>query len=291
VDKLDAKKSLSILLVTYNHEEHVAAALESVLRQKIPDSISRVELIVCDDASNDRTVDIIQSHEGKSDRLAFRYLEKQANLGITRNYQRGFAACTGDYVAVIEGDDYWLHDEKLAEQIKVLESDPNCLLCSTNYIIRDEFTGKERQRVSSIKGWRGLSVPELIHENVIGNFSTCLYRGSALRQLPEHLFEIQSYDWIVNICIGMQGEVVFLHQPMSVYRLHSSGAWSNLAELGKLKSQKNIIPSYDALTKHQFHAEFKQLETNLGKAIKKLKKGPLSRAWRGIKNQLRGLRK
>lgn len=288
---MDAKKTLSILLVTYNHEKHVGAAVQSIARQRIPDSISHVELIVCDDASSDRTIEIIQSYERKSDRLVFRFLPKQANLGITRNYQRGFAACTGDYVAVLEGDDYWLHEEKLAEQIKVLESDPNCLLCSTNYIIRDEFTGKERMRVSSVKGWRGVSVPELIEENVIGNFSTCMYRGSALRQLPQRLFEMQSYDWIVNICIGMQGEVVFLHQPMSVYRLHASGAWSNLAELGKLKSQKSVIPSYDELTQHRFHAEFKLLETNLGKSIKKLKKGPLSRAWRGIKTQLRNFRK
>ncbi len=286
------KKALSILLITYNHEKYVAEAVQSILCQKIPDSISSVEIVVCDDNSTDKTVEIIRSHDKPIERLNFRYLPQQPNIGITRNYQRGFLACRGDYIAVLEGDDYWQHEEKLIEQIRVLENDENCQLCSTNYIVRDEFTGKSRKRVSSIKGWRNLSVPELIEDNLIGNFSTCMYRSDAVRKLPEQLFNLKSYDWIVNICVGMQGDIVFLHQPMSTYRLHASGNWSNIEELGKLKSQRGAIGDYDRLTGHRYSAEFKQLDENLRKSIKKFKmKGPLSRAWRGIKQQLRGFRK
>lgn len=288
-------KKLSILLVTYNHERHIREAVRSIIRQKKPESISQIEIIVCDDNSKDKTLDYIREFDGKIDSMSLRILPVQPNLGITRNYQRGFAACDGDYVAILEGDDYWSDEEKLIEQVAILDSEPNCVLCSTNYVISDEKTGKRTNRVSSVRGWRAISVPELIEDNIIGNFSTCMYRREGLTQLPERLFELKSYDWIVNICAGMHGEIIFLHKPMSVYRLHSQGVWSSMDTLDKIKAQLDAIAGYDELTNHQFRDEFIKLEKNLNDQIsenlrRSKKKGPLSRTWRKIKNQLRGAR-
>ncbi len=287
--KLNRKK-LSILLVTYNHEHHIREAVESIIHQKKPESISEIEVIVCDDDSSDGTLRCIRELEGKSDHLTFQFLPHQANLGITRNYQRGFMACDGDYVAILEGDDYWSHDEKLVEQVRVLDNEPDCMVCSTNYVVRDEAAGTCSNRVSSIRGWRAISVPELIEENIIGNFSTCMYRREGLQRLPERLFDLKSYDWIVNICVGMEGEIIFLHQPMSVYRLHSKGSWSSMDTLLKLTAQRDAIAGYDALTNHRFHDDFLKLEKRLTAHLHRQKKGPLSRAWRKMKNQLRGVR-
>lgn len=288
-------KKLSILLVTYNHEHHIREAVRSIIQQKKPESISKIEVIVCDDNSTDRTLEYIREFEGQSDFLSFRILPPQPNLGITRNYQRGFAACDGEYVAILEGDDHWFDSEKLIEQVAVLDSEANCILCSTNYVISDEKSGSRSNRVSSVRGWRAISVPELIEDNIIGNFSTCMYRREGLTQLPERLFELKSYDWIVNICAGMRGDIIFLHKPMSVYRLHSQGVWSSMDTVGKMKAQLDALAGYDELTEHQFRNEFLRLEKHLSDQISESlispkKKGPLSRTWRKIKNQLRGTR-
>ena len=216
----DRAKKLSILLVTYNHERHIETAINSILKQKIPESISLVEIIVADDASTDKTLEKIRLLERKAPKFKFHYLNRHANVGITRNYQHGFAACQGDYVAVLEGDDFWTSEEKLTKQIAILDETPECSLCSTNYFIFHESTGEQSLRVPTTQGSRTISSHELIDDNIIGNFSTCVYRRESLNKLPPKLFEIRSYDWIVNICMGMQGKIVFLNEPMSVYRLH-----------------------------------------------------------------------
>lgn len=287
---------ISILLVTYNHEQHIREAVKSIIAQKKPETISEMEVIVCDDASEDGTLACIDELIGLADHVSFRHLPPQANLGITRNYQRGFAACDGDYIAILEGDDYWTDDKKLIEQVAVMEQNKSCVLCATNYLIRNESNGKERHRIEATQGWQRITAPDLISDNVIGNFSTCMYRRDAIRNLPPRLFEIKSYDWIVNICVGTQGEIIFLNKPMSVYRLHADGAWSSMHISGKLKSQLAVLMSYDALTEHHFQNEFKLLEKRLNAQISELdtygtlgskRKGPLSRTWRKIKSQLK----
>ncbi len=287
--------SISILLITYNHEKHIERALESILSQVIPSDLCPVEIVVADDASSDRTLEIVRLFDGRDSRFVFNYLPAQRNIGVTRNYQRGFAACKGSYVAVLEGDDYWSSSEKLKKQIQVLDANSGCALCSVNYNIYYERDKKFIPRVSSSKGWRNIEVSELIAENIIGNFSTCMYRRSALCQLPKEAFNIKSYDWIVNILVGSVGEIIFLHEPMSVYRIHDGGVWSALEGSRKLKMSMDVIPSYDVLTGGRYRSEFTTLLRNLERDYAAMtegalsrRKGPLSRLWKKIKTRVRG---
>src|SRR5450830_1721378 len=225
---------LSVLLVTYNHELYIQRALDSLFSQ---DFCGSVELVVADDASSDTTLKCIQRYEGTDARFTFKYLSQSANLGITRNYQRGFAACSGDYVAVLEGDDYWSSPYKLTRQVTFLDEHWECNLCSVNYFVFNENDASVVSRVERGDGYRLLTARELIADNLVGNFSTCLYRASALQALPAELFELKSYDWIVNICVARNSLIGFLEEPMSVYRVHSGGAWSHVAHTGQLELQ------------------------------------------------------
>ena len=260
----DGDFSLSVLLVTYNHEAYVDRALESLLKQDYPSSI---QLVVADDASTDSTLQLIRSYEGRDSRFSFTYLTADNNLGITRNYQRAFAACSGEYVAVLEGDDYWISPKKLSRQLEFLSEHWECDLCSVNYFVLNEAVASFSERSPIGMGHRFLSARDLIADNLVGNFSTCMYRRRALEVLPAGVFEVRSYDWIVNICVARSSLIGFLQEPMSVYRVHSSGAWSNYQQVEKLKLQLSLIPTYDLLTERRFHAEFSRLERNLKKAI------------------------
>ncbi len=260
----DEGSKLSVLLVTYNHESYVGRALESLFKQEYSGSI---ELVVADDASSDATLDLIRAYDGRDSRFVFKFLAADANVGITRNYQRGFSACSGEYVAVLEGDDYWVSAKKLARQAGFLDDHWECDLCSVNYFVLYEASATFSERATIGTGHRFLSARDLIADNLVGNFSTCMYRKSALDALPSGLFEIRSYDWIVNICIASHSLIGFLEEPMSVYRVHSSGAWSNYGQIDKLKMQLSLIPAYDQLTQQRFHAEFNRLEHDLRKVI------------------------
>ena len=255
---------LSILLVTFNHKKHIHQALQSLFGQVIDMSI---ELVIADDGSSDDTLAIIRGYAGKDSRFHFKYLDNSSNLGITRNYQRAFAACSGEYVAVLEGDDYWVNPKKLQRQCEFLDSHWECDLCSVNYFVYEEDRMQFTPRTAIGLGHRFVSARELIADNLVGNFSTCMYRKSALDALPQSLFEIKSYDWIVNICVARQSLIGFLEEPMSVYRLHSAGVWTQTPQIEKLKIQLDVIPAYDALTDHIFHADFDKLASRLRHVI------------------------
>lgn len=256
---------ISILLVTYNHENHIQQALDALFGQVFEGNI---ELIIADDASKDSTLSIIKTFEGNDDRFTFTYLDNSKNLGITKNYERGFSACSGQYVAILEGDDYWISPFKLQRQVAFLDTHWECDLCSVNYFVFEEKLSHFYPRTAIGSGHRLISARELIADNLVGNFSTCMYRKSALTALPSKLFTICSYDWIVNICVAKNSMIGFLEEPMAVYRLHSNGVWSQTPHIDKLKAQLDIIPAYDALTEQAYHFEFDALENRLQHMIR-----------------------
>ena len=154
----DKHYRLSVMLVTYNHEKYIHQALRALFRQAIDVPI---ELVVADDGSSDDTLDIIREFEGKDPRFHFKYLDDTSNLGITRNYQRGFAACNGEYVAVLEGDDYWVNPMKLQRQCDFLDAHWECDLCSVNYFVYEEDGAQFTARTTIGEGHRFVGARDL----------------------------------------------------------------------------------------------------------------------------------
>ena len=182
---------LSVLLVTYNHEKYIRQALDALFKQVLDGPI---ELVIADDGSSDCTLEILKEYEGRDDRFVFNYLEFKGNLGITKNYQRSFAACSGEYVAVLEGDDYWCSPLKLARQVEFLDNHWECSLCSVNYLVYEEDRSAFTPRIPAGTSFKLVGARDLIADNLVGNFSTCMYRKSDLDNLPAALFDIRSYE-------------------------------------------------------------------------------------------------
>lgn len=261
---LEEKIGISVLLVSFNHEKHIRQALNALFGQVFDGPI---ELVVADDKSTDSTLSIIQEYEGVDSRFTFKYLDYSENLGITKNYKRGFFACSSEYVAVLEGDDYWVSPRKLQRQVDFLAEHWESDVCSVNYFVYEEDRAHLSPRVPTSTGHRFITARELIADNVVGNFSTCMYRRTALARLPEGLFDIKSYDWITNIVLAQTSLIGFLQEPMSVYRLHTAGVWTQTPHVEKLKAQLEVLPAYDELTDHVFHDDFEHLASRLRHVI------------------------
>lgn len=282
---------ISVLLVSYNHEKYIRQALDALFGQKFDGAI---ELVVADDKSTDNTLSIIKEYEGVDSRFTFKYLDYSRNRGVTKNYKRGFNACTSEYVAVLEGDDYWINPKKLRLQRDFLDLHWECDLCSVNYFVFNEDCCHFSARTVVAAGHRFVGARDLIADNLVGNFSTCMYRKSALDKLPTTLYDIKSYDWIVNICIARRSLIGFLSEPMSVYRLHEGGVWTKTSPGEKLKEQFDVIPAYDALTEYVFHADFEALASDLRNRMARLKTSetaydvirPLTPLMRGVVDYL-----
>lgn len=257
---------LSVLLVTYNHAAYIKQALDGLLAQQ--HSLGEIELVVADDSSTDETRDIIRETLSHAHGITVRFLPADVNLGIVKNYQRGFAACSGAYVAVLEGDDYWIRRSKLQEQVDFLDQYPGLPACGANYFVKHEEASSFRLRKAKAQGHSFLDAPALIADNVLGNFSNMVYRSEALRTLPSAMYELRAYDWLTNILLAAEGPIGFLHQVCGVYRVHSGGSWSGLEERTKLQQQLVDVDIYDKFTSGRFHHQFaavkRSLETRLG---------------------------
>lgn len=114
---------ISIITPTYNHEKYIADCIKSALNQ----TYKNWEMLVINDGSSDRTVDIVKEFADADSRI---FLFNQANIGIFRlseTYNFALAKARGKYIGILEGDDIWYSD-KLERQINALETDTGCVL-------------------------------------------------------------------------------------------------------------------------------------------------------------------
>jgi glycosyltransferase involved in cell wall biosynthesis len=259
---------ISILILAYNHENYICEAIDSILMQKHE---FEMEVIVLDDASSDRTFELVSS-KARANR-EIQLIRNDENLGITKNYQKGFGICGGKYVFVLEGDDYWTDALKIKRQVEFLEQQPFCSMCFHPFLIQKNASGEIHNQFSNINngGFDLFGINEMIlNEGLIANFSVCCYRKKFLDQLSASLFEIVSYDWIVNIAMAQFGFLGRLNTIMSVYRLSETGTWSNKKLQEKLSETVKLIPDYDRILEHKYTNLFQQKIRLLQDQIKKI---------------------
>lgn len=248
----DAPK-VSVLVVSYNHEKYIRQALDSVAMQETDFDF---EVVVADDHSQDSTLLIIEEYRDRLSNL--RILPSERNLGITRNYQRGFAACRGHYIAVIEGDDFWTSPAKLKTQVSFLHEHRECAFVFHRFLRHEEGSG----RFTPFPGFEFTSdfelftAADLARDNFIGNFSACMYRREVVTKIDPGLFEMEVYDWMFNIVAAQQAMIGYLPKALSVYRLHALGKWSARTKEEKLLGTLKLIEVYDKYLDFRFAEEF-----------------------------------
>jgi glycosyltransferase involved in cell wall biosynthesis len=97
-----AQAKISVAMCTYNGERFLPEQLASIAKQTRPPD----ELVVCDDKSTDRTVEIIRGFSASAT-YSVRIFENQQNLGFIANFERAIQLCTGDLIALCDQDDSW----------------------------------------------------------------------------------------------------------------------------------------------------------------------------------------
>lgn len=126
---------ISVAVITYNQQDTIAQTLDSILCQK---GDFKLEVVVGEDCSTDNTLAICQEYAGRYPAQVV-LLENTHNLGIMANFARVMKACTGEYVGICAGDDYWCDEQKLQKQMNFLNTYPQYGVCTTNgyrYLVR-----------------------------------------------------------------------------------------------------------------------------------------------------------
>ena len=247
---------VDVLLICYNQSKYIEDTLRSILAQQTEGF--RYRVVVADDASKDDTVMKIQKMADTSG-VEFVFLPHDKNHGIMQNYKRAFAACTSKYIAVMEGDDLWTDPMRLQKHVCFLESLPECAMSFNLYEVRNFDTGAShvQPNVNQAMPYTLFGGGDIAYDNLIGNFSTCVYRKEIIDRLPEELYSWKGFDWITNLMISRMGAIGCLHDVMNVYRIHSNGVWSGQSQKQKTRELIEIIDDYDKKLDYVYHEGFK----------------------------------
>ncbi len=204
---------VSIFMLTYNQREFIAQAIESVLMQE---TSFTYQLVIGEDKSTDGTREICKDYAAKyPTKIKLNLNEK--NLGLGANYVKTYAECTGKYVAICDGDDYWTDPCKLQKQVDFLIKNPGYTIVYTNNFClfpSGEKTGSKQQiqRIST-------SFEDIVFGNYIPSV-TVLFKNSPLtNQMQRWLPSFPYCDWPTYLLVTAQGgKIGFLDFPTAVYR-------------------------------------------------------------------------
>jgi glycosyltransferase involved in cell wall biosynthesis len=247
----DAAVAVSVLVVTYNHERFVRQALESALSQRLPQPF---EILISEDCSTDGTREIVQGYAESHPHLV-RLLLSERNLHSNEVVARGFRAARGQYIAYLDGDDYWTNDDKLRAQVAFLDAQPDLTICFHNVQVVDEHS----QNMGRL--WNAPGQPELsgLYELLRGNpiaASSVVYRRAAVSEVPgwyDRFFPVT--DWPLHVLYAREGRIGYLDRSLGAYRLHSGGLYSTLGEREKLEANADFYRRLRACSSGAFAAE------------------------------------
>jgi glycosyltransferase involved in cell wall biosynthesis len=231
-----SRPKVSVCVITYNHAQFIAQALDSILAQK---ATFDFDVVIGDDCSTDGTTDILRTYQNRwPDKI--KPLLRDRNVGMGKNFNQMLRACTGEYIAILEGDDYWTDSSKLQLQADYLDQNPECALC--HHIVEhlawpSETVIKEYPPAR----YRTERLPE--RELAIFNFvQTCsvMFRKEWLPALDQEFEELKLGDWPLFVLLGQKGWIGYIDRMMAHYRVHSSNSWNSRSAEYKLIAMEKM---------------------------------------------------
>jgi len=229
---------VSIICNAYNHELYIRDALESFIMQKTSFAF---EVLVHDDASTDKTADIIREYEAKYPEIIKPIYQTENQYskggGAVFNIQR--ERVSGKYIAFCEGDDYWTDPNKLQKQYEALEAHPEIDICAHAALRVNAATGIAIDKVSPADSDTVLTVNDVILGDGGYVASASLFlRSTLFRDMPEFR-RFLKLDYTMQIQGALRGGMLYLADCMSVYRFLTPGSWTSKMSKSVEKTKKH----------------------------------------------------
>lgn len=204
---------LSVFVVTYNQEQYIRQCLDSLVMQKVNFDF---EVIIGEDCSTDSTATICDEYAEKYPFVHVYHHPK--NIGLLKNWEFVMNRCQGEYIALLEGDDYWIDENKLQRQVDWLDAHPDHTLTFTRAEIQYENgaeVGQEKDLPSLEQ--REYSVQEICADFKVLSSSTVIRNCLQPVYYSDQLLYADTYTFI-ELC--KRGKAYCFGVPTVKYRIH-----------------------------------------------------------------------
>ncbi len=221
------KPLVSVCMITYNHEKYIAEAIQGVLMQKTD---FEIEFIIADDASVDNTQALIKKVAIGTNNIMVKHIHHSVNIGMMPNFILALKRCSGKYIALCEGDDYWTDPLKLQKQVDFMEQNPEYSGCFHNTEVIHEMEANPY-----LKPWRtytknDFTLKDTLSTTSLFHTSSFVFKAVALK-IPLWFKEVQSGDMALFTIIASQGPLYRIDENMSVYRKNVTGITNSIKHI------------------------------------------------------------
>jgi len=222
---------ISVLMMTRNHADYLRQAVESVVAQVCPFPF---ELIIGEDCSSDATREVALALQAEHPDVV-RVVTAEGNVGITANFLRLLVRARGEFIAFLEGDDYWTRPDKLACQVALLDAHPDYAWCAA----------RTANRMQWLPPQPSYGLDEVLRRYLV-HTSTVLFRTRLIDRYPRFPDRV-CWESMLLAYLTEQGRCGFLDEEVSYYRRHAGGLWHNAERMHRLQMSRDCI---DAMNDH-----------------------------------------
>jgi glycosyltransferase involved in cell wall biosynthesis len=241
---------LSVAMIAYNQERFIGQAVESVLAQKVNFDY---EIVIGEDCSTDGTRAVIADFKRRYPHRIVTLL-RDRNIGAMRNFAGTIESCRGQYLAFLEGDDYWTATDKLQRQVDFLDAYPDRAICCHRVRFLYETRSDNFDANFDVFPPRPAG-PYTIEDLLRGNFvMTCstVLRRELIAAFPAWFFEMKLGDWPLYAMVARHGKIELMDEIMAAYRVHPGSTWSSLPYTTRLRECARMLRALDRELGHQY---------------------------------------
>jgi len=202
---------VSIVLCSYNGALFIEEQIETLIGQ----TYKNIEIIICDDNSTDDTISVTRKMMEKDSRISLYLNEK--NIGLNKNFEKGFSKANGEFIAVCDQDDIWRED-KIEELIKLFVDDDQILLCHGPSVRFKDIAPTHIQFYNKRNLFKGNNLKSLFYFNTIAGHNIIFRKKLLDISLP--LYEDVYYDWWLVFSAALFGKIMCTNKVLTYHRYH-----------------------------------------------------------------------
>lgn len=222
---------VSVVTITYGHQDYILDTLKGVLMQEYN---GEIEFIIANDNSPDETHRVVTEFLNTNSippRFEIKYTKHEKNLGMMPNFIWALKQATGDYIAMCEGDDYWIDPLKLQKQVDFLDANEDYVACQHyRYLLHND----------------GHMVCEKSENSI---FTQCfMFRNLIDETFYKYIDNILNADTFLEYYLRLFGKIKYLEFNGAVYRLTGHGVFTSINDLEK---RRNAIKTFKQILKVQ----------------------------------------